>query len=310
MNKKTHIIFIHGVGNKPEPQELLNIWRRAAIKGGLDIGEKMSSSSIYWANFLYANPISASEYESNFESRLLIEDGSDSDLSFEEQEELKFYEQFEKKFELEPNELFQEKIRVNADKKFEGKYELFPRPAVRVFLKLFVKDVYHYLYDKTYTPRPGESFRIRTEIRKKVIGHITDMKKKYGKIILVTHSMGTVIAYDCLKRVPQCPSVDGLITLGSPLGMTEVQNELKPEWSRNDGYPSEKVKNHWANFYDPVDLISRFDTNLTNDFKKNGEGVIDNIKVNNSGVWTHSAVKYLAQKAFIEKLKSMSIGEN
>ena len=31
--------------------------------------------------------------------------------------------------------------------------------------------------------------------------------------------MGTVIAHDYLKRVSDCPIVDGLITLGSPLGL-------------------------------------------------------------------------------------------
>ena len=42
--------------------------------------------------------------------------------------------------------------------------------------------------------------------------------------IVVAHSMGTVIAYDCLKRVAACPEVDGLITLGSPLGDVDGQS--------------------------------------------------------------------------------------
>jgi pimeloyl-ACP methyl ester carboxylesterase len=54
--------------------------------------------------------------------------------------------------------------------------------------------------------------------------------------IVVSHSLGTVIAYDCLKRIPECPAVDGLITLGCPLGLDEIQDKLQPGWTRADGF--------------------------------------------------------------------------
>jgi hypothetical protein len=39
--------------------------------------------------------------------------------------------------------------------------------------------------------------------------------------ILMTHSMGTMVAYDVLRNCDGCPPVDTLFTLGSPLGVKE-----------------------------------------------------------------------------------------
>ena len=86
--------------------------------------------------------------------------------------------------------------------------------------------------------------------------------------IVVSHSMGTVIAYDCLKRVADCAGVDGLITLGSPLGLDEIQDKLQPGWSADDGFPHEKVGAEWINVYDRLDPVCGFDPELANDFQK------------------------------------------
>ena len=80
--------------------------------------------------------------------------------------------------------------------------------------------------------------------------------------------MGTVIAYDCLKRVGECAAVDGLITIGSPLGLDEVQDKLQPGWSRDDGFPREKVGRGWVNLFDRLDPVCGFDPVLANDFRR------------------------------------------
>ena len=114
--------------------------------------------------------------------------------------------------------------------------------------------------------------------------------------------MGSVIAYDCLKNVADCPAVDGLLTIGSPLGLSEVQAELGPGFSFEDGFP-EKVS-HWTNYFDRLDPVA-LDANLGNDFKKNGLQAIQDVKVVNSGAWRHTATDYLAQKVFVQKLKDL-----
>lgn len=84
--------------------------------------------------------------------------------------------------------------------------------------------------------------------------------------------------------------VDGLLTLGSPLGVDEVQERLV--WTRENGFPN-KVQTDWVNVYDPFDVVARLDPKLANDFKKSGKEVVIDVKENNWGKWRHSATKYL-----------------
>lgn len=54
-----HVTFIHGIANKPPPDELLRIWRRALADGGdaLPLGDLgVTSRMVYWADVLYAAP--------------------------------------------------------------------------------------------------------------------------------------------------------------------------------------------------------------------------------------------------------------
>jgi hypothetical protein len=109
--------------------------------------------------------------------------------------------------------------------------------------------------------------------------------------------MGTVIAYDCLKRVAACPGVDGLITLGSPLGLDEIQDKLQPEWTRKDGFPHEKVAGGWTNVFDRLDPVCGFDPVFANDYCKAGVAAVEDFAVRNEGTWRHSITKYLRQPA-------------
>ena len=109
-------------------------------------------------------------------------------------------------------------------------------------------------------------------------------------MVLVGHSQGSFIAYDVLTGVADCPPVDGLLTLGSPLGIDEVQDKLL--WTRNDGFPK-KVRGDWVNVYDPFDVVARLDPVLANDFRKGGEQAVIDVKEESWGTWRHSATKYL-----------------
>ena len=84
--------------------------------------------------------------------------------------------------------------------------------------------------------------------------------------MVVSHSMGTVIAYDCLKRVAECPPVDALMTVGSPLGLDEVQDKLRPEWSRASGFPEKLSAADWTNVYDKLDPVAGLDPKVANDY--------------------------------------------
>jgi len=55
----THVTFVHGIGNKPEPRALLDLWRRKLAQGAgaIDLGDAgVESTMVYWTDVLYERP--------------------------------------------------------------------------------------------------------------------------------------------------------------------------------------------------------------------------------------------------------------
>ncbi len=160
-------------------------------------------------------------------------------------------------------------------------------------METLLRDVHHYLFNAESTPRPNETFRVQDVIRKRMVEALAEGAARPGPHVVVSHSMGTVIAYDCLKRVPECPRVDALMTVGSPLGLDEVQDKLEPGWSRDDGYPSDKVADGWTNVFDRLDPVAGFDPKIANDYRRGGDEVVVDVNEQNFGRWRHNISKYL-----------------
>ena len=57
-----HVTFIHGMLNKPAPEELLQLWRQGlAADEGFDLTTQgVSSSQVYWADVFYDQPLADS----------------------------------------------------------------------------------------------------------------------------------------------------------------------------------------------------------------------------------------------------------
>ena len=89
------------------------------------------------------------------------------------------------------------------------------------------------------------------------------------RILLIGHSMGSVIAYDSLwelqylEGVGDC--VDCLLTLGSPLGMNYVQRRLRGRDAGHLGHYPCNI-NRWVNISSRGDLVA-LDPSLANDFR-------------------------------------------
>lgn len=117
--------------------------------------------------------------------------------------------------------------------------------------------------------------------------------------VLITHSLGTVIAFKLLREMEaQGNSVEIplLITMGSPLGLDAFKKKLaaprrKPSFVKR-----------WENFYDPSDLValgkdldeSTFAAGIEND------GSVDNQTSN-----AHGIIGYLPHKGVIDALKKV-----
>jgi hypothetical protein len=103
---------------------------------------------------------------------------------------------------------------------------------------LFTQDVYRYLRDA----------KVRKTMNDGVRGAFTPGRES----IVVSHSLGTVVAYDVLRTkdvVPQ--NVPLFMTLGSPLGVKVVRKSLQPV-----GHPA--GVGSWFNAMDERDVVALF----------------------------------------------------
>jgi len=110
------------------------------------------------------------------------------------------------------------------------------------------------------------------------------------KVLLIGHSMGSVIAYDSLWELHHLEGMDNcvdcLLTIGSPLGMNYVQKRLiglnrnqKPDYPGN-------IRT-WINISAHGDLVA-LDPSLANDFREMlTQNIIEDIVDKRSGIFNH-----------------------
>ena len=98
------------------------------------------------------------------------------------------------------------------------------------------------------------------------------------KILLITHSMGSIIAYDALTQEIPGIKIDTLITSGSPLGLPIIIKKILIEQHQNiekNSKPStpQNIKKAWYNFSDLNDKVT-MNYNLADDYSANTRGVM------------------------------------
>ncbi len=108
-------------------------------------------------------------------------------------------------------------------------------------LRLKLQDLSRYYEDQHIKSQ------LQSKLREPILAH------KHCRIIVVAHSMGTIIAYDVLQQLQNEPSVfiDHFITIGSPLGLPYVKVKAI-ENNQSPPKTPEKVK-AWVNFADRRD---------------------------------------------------------
>jgi len=308
-----HVTFIHGIANKPPKDKLLADWEDSLVQGGLDLAtEGVTTSMVYWADVVYESPqVNAGAYEAVDDG--LGTDAADEELEFADDlsgEERAFIESLKEKlrYEEESPEGDDYAPPPPAEGGSSVAFEAVPLPwfIKRRIMKRLLKDVYLYLFNKPFSPRTGETFVVQDHIRRLFVDQMkADAESNEdGNHVVVSHSMGTVISYDCLKNVTDCPPIHNYMTVGCPLGISEVFDNLKPGYSKQDGFPSEKVPGEWVNIFDRLDPVA-LDAQLSNDYQRGGQRAVVDERVTNSGRWRHSSWKYFGQPALCDHLRRL-----
>lgn len=314
-------VFVHGLAKKPPLEKLKELWRWGLKRDdprpdvfrppnkGIDLDVlRVPQFFNYYADVYYGE-----DYETEFDSYYEAAPGERNEIKAEALDriepelplpqgvtprERRFIRNVEEKLRKNPG-MLAPKPRKAAELEIAA---WLPDPVKQAVIKKAAMEAYYYLFNKEYVRKDGKRFMVRQELRKRLLKELDDAAASSGKVILVSHSMGTMVAYDVLRNCPECPPVDVLFTIGSPLGITEVQDELIAEGADEVDFPAEKLK-RWINIYDPLDPVCGADPRIANDFRPVKGRKVTDVKESNWGNWRHTITHYFAGKLFRRHLR-------
>ncbi len=259
------IIGIHGVGNKP-PQPLLQHWWQRAICEGLErSGHSLRHFKFdlaYWAHFLYSEPQDMRVKDP--ESSRYIENPY---VSGPVDNQKAAPSQVRKKL-LNVAEFIMEKAFMTENHIFN-----FDRIGDYVIRKNF-RDL-----DLYYSEKNVELHQVGLYARGKIRESLATLLRKHRKkeILLISHSMGTIVAYDVLTQIVPDVKIHTFVTLGSPLGLPTVMKKIYSEQERDfktekDLPAPDNIEHSWLNFSDLNDHVA-LNYRLADEFRPNSHGV-------------------------------------
>jgi subtilisin family serine protease len=292
------IIYVHGIGNKPIASVLKCQWDTALF--GVRMGERTRMA--YWVNReRYPVPIEADC--STKDAIPVAEEGLSSITPSVGVKSVTGDASMAKEVTDVADTPDQARILASIAAKMEGRAATrigvaalsveakvlpLPEPLRRFFARqvtrVFLRDVHDFLFDKA----------ARTRMRDSVLERI---KVGGGPFIVIAHSQGTMIAYDVLRTLTQAQAdVRLFVTIGSPLGMQEVQDFFRRESGVKKGpLPFPPCVKKWLNVADNLDVVA-IDPDLSNEFA----GPITNHDAfflnPDSPKHAHSATGYLSTK--------------
>jgi hypothetical protein len=324
--RSTAVVFIHGLAKKPSPATLQEIWLQGLAHDnpmptafpppnpGIDLGTRgVPSRFNYYADVFYGTDYETefeSYYESNEADQMDAEGLSrvEPDLQIpqpETPEERAFLRDFESSLAsgavLSPAGSTSASSEPTAG---AGQLEIaswLPEVVKEAVIKKAAMEAYYFLFNKEYGRGDDARFKVRDELRSRLLDELTAAQAQANKLVIVSHSMGTMVAYDVLRNCPECPHVDALFTLGSPLGVREVQERLIAAGAADVDFPAASL-NRWINVYDPLDPICGADPKLSNDYRAVGGKRVIDVKESNWGRWRHSITHYFAGSQFRARL--------
>ena len=250
------LVYVHGIGNKPLASILKCQWDEALF--GFGLGER--SRLAYWVNrAYYPSPLSATcasgdkiELEEEPTGRGLTIKQQLAGTSLEDEVKAltsKRKAQAEllamaRKMEVPPVPPTAQRLAARAvEAKVLPLPEIVRQWITRKLTRGFLRDAHDFFYDAERRGVMRESF-------------VERLRPGGGPFVVIAHSMGSVIAYDQLSRLdPGTFDVRLLVTIGSPLGIQEVQDNLKSLTGQSKLRVPACVRS-WLNVADLLDPVA------------------------------------------------------
>lgn len=262
------IVGIHGLANKPPEQVLAKYWKDSISEGlqkNCGVSGDFDMEMVYWADLLYKHPL---HDDDSFHFDKLYND----EPYTEGPSKLPSYD-----------EGFFDGLRATASSvvgaSVDWAKQQFGMDSLADWvLDKALKDLAFYYDDQRQIATPSNA-QGRALAREVLRGQLSKRLLRLidRRIMLIAHSMGSIIAYDVLRDIGQTDSdfkIADFVTIGSPLGLPHVKAKIFAERSLYAGTASDclrtptVVADSWVNYADRRDPVA-FDTHLKDDFEQN-----------------------------------------
>lgn len=141
-----------------------------------------------------------------------------------------------------------------------------------------------------YLQRPG----LKEHIDDMVMDQVFKDLPSDEKVIVVTHSLGTIVGYDLLRRLRHSVKPDLFLTLGSPLGINIVKSRLGPPLV----FPN-SIK-RWVNASDKEDFVALH--TVLNRKTFGVDGIVNITSIDNGYEDAHSILQYLGHTEVVREI--------
>lgn len=247
------ILSIHGLANKPPADVLEQSCKKVLVEGlkrNCNLDHDIHFKGIYWADVMYPSPLSPDDEPyvpapgtGPFKT---YKDGWLSDVV--------------------AGVLGAGGSAIDGVKRYFG-MDALAEKAINA--KLQDLDQYYENAEKRGA--------LRSRLRDALLEHGAD-----SRIMLIAHSMGSIIAYDLLRAIGrENPDfkLDHFVTIGSPLGLPQVKHKVFQE---NPLVRTPTVVRRWTNLADRRDPVA-VDVHLRDDYEPNDAEVQvkDDLVINN-----------------------------
>ncbi|MEO9804391.1 MAG: alpha/beta hydrolase [Reichenbachiella sp.] len=287
---RTLILGIHGLSNKPPKKLLTSWWRRSLEEGLAKIDRsptKFDFKMVYWADLLYKEPLRQDMTDPDHP--LYIDEPYISEKNLKKTVYKGFLQKVKNLLQYLKEIIFLSRLGLNK----------FRRPF-NMIVKIGFKDLDTYYNEEI--PKNEQMFHatFKEQVRKKVTKILRKNRKK--DILIIAHSMGSIIAYDVLLQLQKEIEIKGFIAMGSPMGLPLIrENIMKDHALPFDDEPSPPTPEgleSWYSYSDRDDNIGAF-YNLADFYQPNTLGVkpIGKLVENNYKYWqtenAHKSFGYL-----------------
>ena len=273
-DRPIHVVYIHGIGNKVPPRVLKEQWDRALFGAPAEETTRLA----YWADLFHPEPLPPGQTGARASAVASAADPDDQVAAYGK-DAAAFARKLERKLRGTPPRGKSAKVLP----------PFLRRTLTKWITREFVRDVAAYFYDDA----------MRTAMKARLSELLLPERAPF---LVIAHSMGTVIAYDVLHDLAGKGLVTDLITIGSPLGIAEVEDHVRRPLAVPKGLKS------WWNFADASDPIA-LDRKIGNDYRP--EGTIKDVEVENPHrkllqFWSaHSIDGYLQTAPIRERVEAV-----